>query len=201
MLAALCLAGFVALYVLSKRSGPQSAMGGQTLMYAKVDAALNMMGSTPSSVELTQQTNAKAIVDQFYTAAKQRQVDRKLLQRNPFIFKQEVPRASKIEVPKATPKVDKVQDELKAALAAARQLKLQTVLVGKNPAALISDSLVTTGQTIRGWKVTKIEQQPGRADLEGPEARSRNAEVAAPAGPDQASEPGGKLVAVSEEQF
>ena len=155
--------GFAALYVLGHSGGPKSAKGEQNLVYAKVDAALNQMDAQPASGELNQQTDAKAIVDNFYTAARLRQVDRSRLARNPFVFKDKPPETQPVVVPKEVDPKDSVPSELKAAMAAVKTLKLQSVLVGKSPAALVSNNLVSTGQNIKGWTVTRIS--PGEVEL------------------------------------
>ncbi len=149
--------GFMALYVFGHGSGgPKSAKGEQNLVYAKVDAALNQMDAQPAAGELSRRTNAKAIVEDFYTAARQRQVDRNRLARNPFIFKEKVPEAAPVVVAKEVEPKDNEPAELKAAMEAVKTLKLQSVLVGRSQAALVSNNLVTTGQNIKGWTVTRI---------------------------------------------
>ena len=149
-------AGFIALYVLGLRSGPKVALGQQNLVYAKVNAALNLMDAKPSSSQLAQRTDARAIVKDFYTAAKQRQVDRTRLAGNPFIFRQKKPEKVVVEVVKKVTPKDKAPAELKAAMAAVKTLRLQSVLVGRRTAALVSNNLITTGQTIKGWTVSRV---------------------------------------------
>ncbi len=149
--------GFAALYVLGHGGGgPKAAKGEQNLVYAKVDAALNLMDAQPNAGELNQRTNAKAIVEGFYTAARQRQVDRNRLARNPFVFKEKAPDAAPVVVPGEVEPKDNVPAELKAAMEAVKTLKLQSVLIGRRPAALVSNNLVTTGQNIKGWTVSRI---------------------------------------------
>jgi len=159
VLLGLCVAGFAALYVMGRRTGPSAALGDQTLVHAKVDAALDSMGAKPTAAEMSQKTNAEAIIGNFYTAARQRQVDKDRLERNPFVFYQKAPEPTEIDVPKESEVKDEVPAELKAALEAVKTLKLQTVLVGKDKknAALVSNNLVTVGQLVKGWTVTKIE--------------------------------------------
>ena len=154
--------GFAALYLLGHSGGPKAAKGEQNVIYAKVDAALNLMGAQPNAGELNQQTNAKAIVNDFYTAAKQRQVDRNRLSRNPFVFKEKVPETAPVVVPKEVEPKDTVPAELKAAMEAVKTLRLQSVMIGKGKcpaAALVSNNLVTTGQNIKGWTVSQIAPQ------------------------------------------
>lgn len=158
VLLALCVAGFSALYVLGRRMGPRTALGDQTLVYAKVDAALDSMGGKPSQAEMAQRTDATVITANFYRAATQRQVELKRLTRNPFVFRDMQPEPALVPVPNETVVRHEVPAERKAALEALKDLRLQTVLVGKGKtnAALVSNNLITTGQVIRGWKVTKI---------------------------------------------
>jgi len=42
-------------------------------------------------------------------------------------------------------------------MAEVRKLRLQSVLVGRQTAAMVSNNLLTTGQTINGWTVSRIE--------------------------------------------
>jgi len=150
-------AGFVALYALGLRSGPSIAMGQQDLVYAKVDAALNLLDAKPSPGQLAKRTNAKAIADDFYTAARQRQIDPKQLAGNPFIFRLKEPEAAPIKIVQETVQKDEVPAELKAAMAEVKKLRLQSILVGRQTAAMVSNNLLTTGQTINGWTVSRIE--------------------------------------------
>ncbi len=149
-------AGFAALYFLGLRSGPTVALGQQDLVYAKVNAALTLMDAEPSPGQLAKKTNAKAIVDDFYTAATQRQIERKRLVGNPFIFTPEKPKPARVQIAQEDVQKDEVPAELKAAMAKVKTLRLQSVLVGRQTAALVSNNLLTTGQTIKGWTVSRI---------------------------------------------
>ncbi len=151
--------GFLALYALGLRGGPSVALGQQDLVYAKVDAALNLMDAKPSARQLAKRTDAKAIANDFYTAARQRQIDRTQLSGNPFIFRQKLPEASRVEIVKETVQKDEVPAELKAAMAQVKTLRLQSILVGRQKAAMVSNNLLTTGQTIKGWTVSRIDPQ------------------------------------------
>lgn len=157
MLLGIYATGFLALYALGLRGGPSIAMGQQDLVYAKVDAALNLLDAKPSPGQLAKRTNAKAIADDFYTAARQRQIDRTRLAGNPFIFRQKKPEAAPIKIVEETVQKDEVPAELKAAMAEVKKLRLQSVLVGRQTAAMVSNNLLTTGQTINGWTVSRIE--------------------------------------------
>jgi hypothetical protein len=154
-LVAMFAAGIAGLYVLKLRSGPSAALADQDLAHAKVEAALNLLGGPPSAGELQSRSSAKAIVGEFYTAARQRQIDAKDLRGDPFALKLAAPKQIEpaTQPQKAQPKPS---DEADQAMQAAKSLKLQSVLVGKQTMAMISSNLVTTGQTIKGWTVGRI---------------------------------------------
>lgn len=150
--------GIAGIYALSLRIGPSKALGGQNLMHAKVEAALNVLDAVPAVTDAERTNSAKAIVGEFYTAAKQRQVSVRGLKGNPFVFVDPRPPAP---APAPAPKPEEVkkpeEDGKQQALAEIKRLKLQTIMVGPNSTmALVSSNLVTTGQTIGGWKVERI---------------------------------------------
>jgi hypothetical protein len=159
MLLAMFGAGFGGLYVLSLRNGPSTALADQTLVHAKVEAALNTMGVAPTAADLEQHSRAKAIVNEFYTAARQRQIDLEKLRGNPFIFrKPDVPAtqpAAEPNEPNAPPPAEPGEKE---AMQAVQGLQLQSVLIDEqgDRVAFISSNLVATGQTIMGWTVVRI---------------------------------------------
>jgi len=157
MLLAMFAAGIVGLYVLSRRNGPSSALAAQNLAHAKVEAALDVLGAAPTEAEVERQSGARAMVNEFYTAARQRQVDKRDLRGNPFVFRGVRPAAPKpVQPKKPAEPVNKVPEELRQAMAAVEGLRLQSILCGNQTTALISSNLVTVGQTIRGWTVTRI---------------------------------------------
>jgi len=149
-------AGIAGLYGLKLRNGPSTALADQGMLHAKVEAALNVMGAAPPAADLEQRRSAKAIVGEFYTAARQRQTEPKDLKGNPFLCR--IPEAAPVQ-PTTRPEPAKPRgpDEADQALAAAKTLKLQSVLVGgREPTAMISQNLLTEGQTIKGWTVSRI---------------------------------------------
>lgn len=160
MLLAMFGAGFVGLYVLSLRNGPSTALADQTLVHAKVEAALNTMGIAPTTAELERHSRAQAIVSEFYTAARQRQIDLKKLGGNPFIFRQpDVPATQPAAEPNEPNEPAPVAPGEKEAMQAVQGLQLQSVLIDEqgNRIAFISSNLVATGQTIMGWTVVRID--------------------------------------------
>ena len=156
MLVAAFAAGFVVLYGLRMRNGPASALADQNQVHAKVEAALNSLGTLPSEVDLQQKGTAKAIVNEFYTAARQRQVDRSALRGNPFQY--ESARAPEPTTAPAAPIQlrNEVPTDEKRALEAIKSFKLQSVLVGRQKTAMISNNLVTEGSILAGWTVVRI---------------------------------------------
>jgi hypothetical protein len=99
-------------------------------------------------------------VDTFYYETSQRQIPADEMPGNPFEFK---PPAADKPVPVATTTGEGESNavgakRLSEAMEAARQLRLQSILTGANGAtAMISNNLLTEGQTIAGWTVKKIQ--------------------------------------------
>ena len=164
VLAGMFAVGLALLYGLRLRACPAGVLVDQSLAHAKVEAALNVLGAAPTASELKQRSNAKAIVNEFYTAARQRQVPRSELRGDPFVFhlpKALLPKPVAVKKLPAKPQVPAEEVQM---MKVARSLRLQTVLIGKQkPYALVSNNLVTTGQTIQGWLVVRIA--PGQVEL------------------------------------
>lgn len=149
--------GIAGVYVLSLRNGPTRAMAEQNLDHAKVEAALNVLASQPILAANQKGSTARAIVNEFYTAARQRQVPTAALACNPFVFQaiEANPQPDPNAAEQASPK-DKGPDEAALALKAAQALHLQSVVDGEPKMALISGNPMTVGQTINGWTVARI---------------------------------------------
>ena len=96
----------------------------------------------------------------FYYEAKQRQIPLAELRGNPFVFHRPDTAPPEAPAPKQAsepPKDNHQERELADALAAARQLTLQSVLVGAHGAtAMISNNLLTEGAQINGWTVKAV---------------------------------------------
>ncbi|HUS92690.1 MAG TPA: hypothetical protein VM695_12610 [Phycisphaerae bacterium] len=154
-------AAIVGVYVLGRRVGPATALAGQELVHAKVEAALSVLEAGPTPGDLAQRTTAKAIVGEFYTAAKQRQIGVRGLRGNPFIFQDIREREPPPPAPEpAKVPVDTVPEDQKQALAQLKTLKLQSILFGpQTTMAVISSNMVTAGEEIGGWKVERITAQ------------------------------------------
>ena len=148
-------AGMLGLYLLSLRGLPAAASAEQQATEQQVDSALQKLNQ-PSNAA---QNRATDVVSTFYYEAKQRQVPVEQLGCNPFVFKAP-PRPELKESPEkpvAPPPVDDENRPQSDALKAASSLTLQSVLMGTHGAtAIVSNNLLTEGQTIHGWTVKSI---------------------------------------------
>ena len=147
-------AGIGAIYLLSLRKGPASATADLRTAELQVDEAISRFGLRGDA----KTTSASAVVSQFYLQTKQRQIPADQLGQNPFVFRmpnQPVVTPEDAGQTKADEEVEKADAE---AMEEVRLLQLQSILSGANGAtAMISSNLLTEGQKIRGWTLTKIE--------------------------------------------
>ena len=158
VLVGLFAAGLMCLYLLSLRGGPAKASAEQSTAELQVDAALVHFVKTP--VNSKRRDLAKSLVRQFYLDVKQRQIPLSDLLDNPFVF---VPLPGTAKqgpaAPAAAPKpvVDIAEAQ---AMESVNKLQLQSILMGSHGAtAMISNNLLTEGQTIVGWKVSEIRSR------------------------------------------
>jgi hypothetical protein len=155
ILACLFAAGLLGVYLLSLRGGPTQASAEQLQAEQQVDAAL--LAKSPS---IKDSRSAKTIVDSFYEEARLRQIPIGSLKTNPFL--QRVRLAAAIAPAATNPAESAIATvasmDQTAATDAVKQLKLQTILSGADGRALamISNNLISEGQTISGWTVIKI---------------------------------------------
>ncbi len=152
--------GVIVVYMLSLRTGPNTASAEQELMEAQIDSALVQLQSV-------QNQTSEDILQRFEYDITTRQVPPRRLNGNPFIFYPPSQRSD--PKPLATDDSSKPDEplgrELSHAITLAEQLELQSVLTGKHgKTAMISGNLITEGQKIEGWTVTKI--QPRKVTLE-----------------------------------
>ena len=150
--------GLAAVYLLSLREGPAAASAEQRTAELAVDEALSRLGKgDPESSQ--PQSRAEDVVATFYLQARQRQIPLADLQRNPFRCEVYSTRGTEARSRKEqTPPQDTSQAKaLSDAMAEAKGLTLQSILTGSAGAtAMISNNLLTEGQKIRGWTVSKI---------------------------------------------
>ena len=160
LLAVLFVAGIGCVYLLSLRNGPARASAQQKDEELKVETALTQIRVRSAQPPAGRAANTNVLVDTFYYETRQRQIPAEELPDNPFEFtlpaaKQSLP----VSVPSEEGESNAVgAKRLSEALDAVQQLKLQSVLAGTGGAtAMISNNLLTEGQSIAGWTITKIE--------------------------------------------
>ena len=159
LLIGLFASGLICLYLLSLRNGPQTASAEEQNVKARVEAALSQLGTVSDK---TQADETSAIVDTFYYEAAQRQIPVERLSGNPFVYMPAVFANSSLlpNQNNADPAEIQKQQRLSDAMDAAKQLHLQSVLMGGQQAtAMISNNLLTEGQIISGWTVKSIESR------------------------------------------
>jgi hypothetical protein len=153
----LFLGGIAVVYLLSLRGGPAKASAEESTCESQVSAALAELGKAPPpSLE-----KAADVVAGFYHAARDRQIPVEKLRGNAFVFHlpklAAAPMTRPVDEPPA-PVEDEGARELSDALAAARSLRLQSVLIGTRGAtAIIGNNLLSEGQMIQGWTVSRIQ--------------------------------------------
>lgn len=148
--------GIAVVYMLGLRAGPREASADERQNELRVETALTRLDQVK-----TDDRDAKTVVQSFYTNTKRRQIPVESLSRNVF-------------APNRRPGDDSTADQhdrgtergisgssaLHQALSRAKALKLQSVLSGQSDSrALISDTLVSEGQTIEGWTVSEIRRR------------------------------------------
>ena len=152
--------GIAGIYLLSLRGQPEAASAEQKLTEMEVDTVLSYLATSSRTAATT--VKAKETVNAFYCQARQRQIPVDKLKMNPFAFEAPAPAVVAPPTPppvKPKPQVvDEAAKEADDAMARARSLVLQSVLRGGDGAvAMISNNVLTEGQTILGWTVAKIE--------------------------------------------
>lgn len=161
-LVVLLLAGAAAVYLLSRSIGPGKADPKKQMVEAQVETGLRML-SLPAAAQKLARDHAQAIISTLDAEAKQRQVPIDRLRGNPFVFRAPFrPEPPKPVVKKVEPEPVKpaIEPAVTQAVQAAQGLQLQSILVGTHGnTAMISNNLLTEGQTIRGWKIARIASQ------------------------------------------
>lgn len=159
VLVGLFAASIACVYLLSLRSTPAAASAEQRRTELHVESALSLL-ARPNPTDAEKSRRAQAVLDAFYCQAAQRQIPLEKLSGNPFVFKPPgEPASPAAEPPTAPPGPENPRDEdLSEALTAVGQLTLQSVLTGSSGAtAMISNNILSEGQTIRGWTIISIK--------------------------------------------
>jgi hypothetical protein len=167
-LVVLFAAGIACVYLLSLRQGPARASAQQQADELRVESALIQLrvradeAKTPAGSAAAMAGSAAALVETFYYETKQRQIPPDQLAGNPFEFKPPKKESPKSVAALPTESEEPLGDATRYgdALTAVKQLRLQSVLSGPYGAtAMISNNLLTEGQVICGWTVSKIQPQ------------------------------------------
>ena len=156
--AVLFLAGIGMVALLSLRSGPASALAQQSENETNVTSTLTQLKSDAARGAKAY-NKAKAVVEMFHYQTDQRQIPPNQLEGNPFEFRVRREEQPKQLAAAARETVEPSADSLglAEAMTVVKKLQLQSVLKSSNGAtAMISNNLLTEGQVIQGWTVTKI---------------------------------------------
>jgi hypothetical protein len=154
LMPALFVLGVVGVYLLGLRAGPRQVSADEQQNELRVETALVRLDQFSENDE-----DAEAVVRSFYTDTRRRQIPIDQLARNGFVFD---PRDATDDGRRTDRSaVDETNlggsSALHRAVAKAKTLRLQSVLSGQNGSrALISDNLLSEGQTIEGWTVSEI---------------------------------------------
>ncbi len=153
---ALFVAGVALVYILSLRTGPAPASAEQQLVEAQVESALTQLKNVQSRT-------SQKILGHFEYDITTRQVPPERLNGNPFIFYPPSQQPGQLALPdqdESPQQAEPFARKLSKALAVAEKLVLQSVLTGKHSnTAMISGNLITEGQKINGWTVSKIQSR------------------------------------------
>lgn len=153
LLVLLFAGGIMGVYLLSLRGGPSKASADQVQTEQNVESALTSLAKPPVADK-----DVQTIIDSFYGQARQRQIDMDHLHGNPFVFKNPTPITPTGPATKpAEAAAQPVNTDRNAAVVAVKLLSLQSVLTGSaGRLATISNNLLSEGQVISGWTVSKI---------------------------------------------
>ena len=155
MLGIMFIGGVLGVYLIGLRVSPQMVSAEELIADQEVESVLLQYHTSLRSAGNLRKRET-AILDTFYYEAGNRQIPLDALQGNPFVF-----RASAF-MPVAEGNKDNAASTATSSrslddMAVVKQLKLQSVMMsGKQSAVIISNNLLTEGQTIRGWIVLKI---------------------------------------------
>ena len=149
-----------AVYLLKLRITPASVDAEETRAEQQVDLAIGLWGAPQQGGSLRE--SSQSLVESFYKDAGQRQIPLHELQDNPFAFL--APKGEPEDTPESAGSSDdggrtSPDQRRDNALTAVQLLELQSISARHDGTwmAQISDNLVTIGQTINGWTLTRIE--------------------------------------------
>ncbi len=153
ILAILFAAGMAVVYALSIQGGPDKADAKQNSLIRRVDATI-MQVKRDAPKRKASKAKAEIRADELYLRTLKQQIPLSELSDNPFVFT--LP-SREVDPGDMNDAAANGAARTAAALARAHTLDLQSIIVGETgQMAVISDQLLTVGQTIRTWKVTFI---------------------------------------------
>jgi hypothetical protein len=154
LLVAMFAAGMGCIYLLGLRGGPAKASAEQQRVETQVDTVLTQL-SQANSADRKKQTSG--IVNTFYFEADKRQIPANQLKTNPFVMKTAPPpEPAPLAEPEKPAPAQEDRDAV-SAMESVKTMELQSVLMGAHGAvAVISNNMLTEGQTFQGWTVVKI---------------------------------------------
>lgn len=142
--------------VLNLRTELEEAEARQRPAELELDGAFAGLGDGSGSDPGRQST--EQLADTFRYEVRQRQVPPDQLRGNPFALAGPGQTPSSMDLPQASGGDDESRSAVpEEAMAAVRKLQLQAILLGSaQVTAIISNNLLTEGQKIDGWTVSKI---------------------------------------------
>jgi hypothetical protein len=160
VLAAMFAVAVSAVYLLNLRVTPDTADAEETSAERQVDLAIGMWGGAGPGASAGD--SSQSLVESFYKDTRQRQIPLHELPDNPFAFVP--PKGESEDVKQSGSRRDTGQPVSRDrqhdnALTLVQGLELQSISTRRDgtSVAMISDYLVTVGQDINGWTVTRIE--------------------------------------------
>jgi hypothetical protein len=154
----IAVAGVGVLLVLRSGHAPAAASADQEAVEQQVDTALLQA----KALAARRKNTGRSIIERFYYQAEARQVPVEGVEGNPFRFRappREVPDPQPEETDAPAPQAETgtTAAARRRALAAVRDLKLQSVMTGsRGRVAMVSNNLLTAGQSIHGWQVVDV---------------------------------------------
>lgn len=159
VLAAMFIAGIVAVYALKLSVKPKDATAAQQENETKVKARIAAL-SQSSTRKPTGRSENDSVMNALHNDARQRQIPTSVVVKNPFVFNKPKPKPPPASVAgdKQAANRDPDAELLKAkALSDVRRLELQSILTGAKPLAMISSRSLTVGDRISGWTVSAVK--------------------------------------------
>lgn len=158
VLVLLFAAGVAGVFVLSLHKYPPLVNQDQKKVEAQVDAAILRL-NTAAPAAIAGQSSQK-LLEEFYKQAGTTQIPLADLKKNPYVFLSPHaggPAAVEGDKPAADPDLKARELSLEKANEAVGQMRLQSVMMGRDGAtAIISNNLLTVGQQFQGFAVKSI---------------------------------------------